>query len=98
MGHSLSSRNLLNVYPTDLNLECYASMAEMLRPKKKAKAKDLSTITLGYLHSKHNNFKNKNLKRVKILFDTGCRATLIHHYLAERLKQKDTKMSNEIFT
>ena len=78
----------------DWNLECYVSMAEMLRPKKKAKAKDLSTITLGYLHSKHNNFKNKNLKRVKILFDTGYGVTLIQYPLAEKLKQKDTKTLN----
>ena len=94
MDYSLSSKSQLSVYDKDWNLECYVSMAEMLRPKKKAKSKDLSTITLGYLHSKHNNFKNKNLKRVKILFNTGCGATLIHHSLVEKLKQKDTKMSN----
>src|SRR5687767_6146344 len=92
MDHSLSSKDLLNVYQT--NLECYASMAELLRPKKKAKARDLSTIALGYLHSKHNSFKMKHQKRLKILFDTGCGATLIHQSLVKRLKQKDNQPSN----
>src|SRR5687768_14088672 len=69
-------------------------MAEMLRPKKKAKKQNLSTITLGYLHSKQGSCKEKNQKRVKILFDTGCGATLIHHSLVKKLKQKDTKPSN----
>ena len=64
MGHSLSSRDQLNLYNRDWNLECYVSMADMLRPKKKAKAKELSTITLGYLHSKQDSHKVKNLKKV----------------------------------
>ena len=85
MGHSLSSKPQLNSYhnsPADL--ECYASMATLLRPTKQAKTKPttLSTITLGILNSKKNNFKLKHQKRVKILFDTGCGATLIHHSLA----------------
>ena len=83
MGHSLSSKSQLNVYDnTPANLECYASMATILRPTKKAKTTPtLSTITLGILHSKKNSFKLKHQKRVKILFDTGCGATLIHHSL-----------------
>ncbi len=71
-----------------------SSMAKLLRPKKKAKKQDLSTVTLGYLHSKHNSFKMKHQKRLKILFDTGCGATLIHHSLVHRLKQKDNKPLN----
>src|SRR5687768_14388887 len=93
MGHSLSSKNQLDVYK-DWQLECYVSMVQILRPRKKDKKQDLSTITLGYLHSKHNSFKLKHQKRVKILFDTGCGATLIHHSLVKRLKQKDNKLSN----
>ena len=94
MGQSLSSKNQLNVYHTDWNLECYASMAKLLRPKKKAKKQDLSTVTLGCLHSKHKNFKTKHQKRLKILFDTGCGATLIHHSLVHRLKQHNNQLSN----
>ena len=73
MGQSLSSKSQLNVYDnTPADLGCYASMADILRPKKKAKTQPtLSTITLSILHSKKNNFKLKHQKRVKILFDTG---------------------------
>src|SRR5687767_15491983 len=95
MGHSLSSKNQLDVYNKEQwKVECYVSMAQLLRPTKKAKRQDLSSITLGYLHSKHNSFKMKHQKRVKILFDTGCGATLIHHSLVKRLKQKYNILSN----
>ena len=96
MGHSLSSKSQLNVYDnTPADLECYASMADILRPKKKAKTQPtLSTITLGILHSKKNNFKLKHQKRVKILFDTGCGATLIHHSLAGKLPLQTDRPSN----
>jgi hypothetical protein len=92
MGHSLSSKQQLNTY-TD-TLECCVSMATMLRPQKKAKTHNLSTITLGYLASKHNSFKDKHTKRIKILFDTGCGATLIHHSLCTKLKQRTDRPSN----
>ena len=94
MGHSLSSKNQLNVYTIDWQLECYVSMAEMLRPKKKAKHQDLSTITLGYLYSRPGTTKIKYCKRIKILFDTGCGATLIHHSLVKDLRTKEEKPSN----
>ena len=94
MDHSLRSKDQLNVYQNDWNLECYASMAKLLRSKKKAKKQDLSTVTLSYLHSKHNSFKTKHQKRLKILFDSGCGATLIHHSLVHRLKQCNNIPSN----
>ena len=49
MGHSLNSKPQLNVYDnTPADLECYAFMATILRPTKKAKTQPtLSTITLG---------------------------------------------------
>ena len=86
--HSLNSKSQLNAYtssnPSDL--ECYVSMANMLRPNKKAKTQTaLSTITLGILNTKKNSFKPIYQKRVKILFDTGCGATLIHHSLVGNL-------------
>ena len=96
MGHSLTSKPQLNVYdntPTDL--ECYASMASILRATKKAKTQPtLSTITLGILHSKKNSFKKKHQKRIKILFDTGCGATLIHHSLVGKLFLQKERLSN----
>jgi len=96
MGHSLSSKQQLNVYHNNpADLECYALMANILRPQKKAKTTPtLSTITLGILHSKKNSFKQKHQKRVKILFDTGCGATLIHHSLVGKLPLQMDRPSN----
>ena len=34
-------------------IECFASTAELLHPKKKARIEDLSTITIGYIKDKH---------------------------------------------
>ena len=93
MGHSLHSKPQLHVYNTPADLECYASMATILRPTKKAKP-TLSTITLGILHSKKISFKKKHQKRVKILFDTGCGATLIHHSLLGKLPLQTDRPSN----
>ena len=67
---------------------------ERLRPKKKAKKQDLSTITLGYLHSKGKSMKVKHMKRIRILFDTGCGATLINHSMVTKLSQKQEKPCN----
>ena len=96
MGHSLSSKSQLNVYHNNpADLECYASVATLLRPTKKAKTKPtLSTITLGILHTKKNSFKLKYHKWVKILFDTECGATLIHHSLAGKLPLQTDRPSN----
>ena len=69
-------------------------MADILRPKKKAKKQDLSTITLGYLHSKGKSMKVKHMKRIRILFDTGCGATLINHSMGTKLKQRQVKPCN----
>src|SRR6478672_10050354 len=96
MGHSLSSKPQLHVYhnsPADL--ECYASMATLLRPSKKAKTRPtLSTITLGMLNSKENNFKLKHQRRVKLLFNTGCGETLLYHTLVEKLPVQMDRPSN----
>ena len=70
--------------------DCYVTTAEILRPKKKQKVQNLSTITLAYLHSKKNSKKQKHVKIVRVLFDTGCGATLIHHSLVKNLKQRIT--------
>ena len=96
MGHSLNSEPQLNVYDnTPADLECYASMTTILRPTKKAKTQPTtSTITLGILHSKKNSFKKIHQKRVKILFDTGCGATLIHNSLIGKLPLQTERPSN----
>ena len=95
MDHnSKSNLECFDMYTESPKIDCYVSMAEMLRPKKKVKRKHLSTITLGYLHSKKNSLKMKHQKKIKILFDTGCGATLIHHSLVKKLKTRKEKPSN----
>ena len=69
-------------------------MAEILRPKKKANTTDLSTITLGCINTRPGSFLDRNKKKVKILFDTGCGATLIHQSFLNRLDQKYDQPSN----
>src|SRR6476620_11456612 len=94
--HSINSKSQLNAYFSNPSeLECYVSMANMLRPTKKAEAQPtLSTITLGILHSKKNSFKLRHQKRLRILFDTGCGATLIHHSLVGKLPAQMDGPSN----
>src|SRR6478672_1065325 len=94
--HSLNPKSQLNAYTSNpSDLECYVSMANILRPTKKAKTQPtLSTITLGVLHSKKNSFKAKHQKRLKILFDTRCGATLIHHSLVGKLALQTDRPSN----
>ena len=65
-------------------------MAEILRPKKRAKIEDLSTVTLGYILSK--NPKNSGEKqRLRVLFDSGCSATLINRSVLKNWKKKKGK-------
>ena len=68
-------------------MECFASTAQLLRPSKRAKTEHLSSITIGYLASRDGSRKAKHWKRMKILFDSGCGATLINHKLVKELKQ-----------
>ena len=92
MGHSAESKlGFPDMYPMSKSLDCYVSMADILRPKKKAKRQDFSTITLGYLHNKGKSMKIKHMKRIRILFDTGCGATLINHSMVTKLRQKQEK-------
>ena len=52
------------------NIECFASTAELRRPKKKVKTEDLSTITLGYILNKRPK-KLGEKQRFRVLFDSG---------------------------
>ena len=46
----------------------------------------MSSITLGWIHTRKGSLKAKHLKRVKVLFDTGCDASLINKHFVKRLK------------
>ena len=71
--------------------QCYTSTAELLRPKKKAKMENLSSITIGYLASRKGSEKARDLKRMRVLLDSGCAATLINQGLIDKLKTKKEK-------
>ena len=68
-------------------MDCFASTAQLLRPQKKAKLEHLSSITIGYLATRDGSRKPKHWKRMKILFDSGCAATLVNHELVSNLRQ-----------
>jgi hypothetical protein len=57
--------------------ECLVSTADLLRPKKKRKLEELSPITLGYIAEKTPK-KIGEHQRMRVLFDSGCSATLIN--------------------
>jgi hypothetical protein len=80
-------------------IECFASTAELLRPKKKASVELLSTITLGYIRNKSpNKKKDEEYNRLRVLFDSGCSATLINKKFIRHWKKtarKPTKWSTK---
>jgi len=68
----------------------FASMADILRPKKRSKVEDLSTVTLGYIKDKNPN-KDKENKCLQVLFDSGCTATLINKRFVRHWKKTEDK-------
>jgi hypothetical protein len=67
-------------------------MAELLRPTKRVKTDNLSSITIGYLASRQDSRKAQDWKRLKILFDFGCGATLVNTIFVDKLTMtKETK-------
>ena len=78
--------------------ECFASTAQLLRPKKRTKTEHLvSSITLGYSASRDGSRNVKHWKGMKILFDSGCAATLVNHELVKILsKLEKTKLSGKL--
>ena len=73
------------------NFECYATTAQLLRQKKKQKRDHLSTITLGWINTRKGFNKTKHRKRMKILFDSGCAATLVKSSFLTKLKKVKVK-------
>ena len=77
--------------------KCLASTAEILRRKQKQKVDDLSTITLGYIKSKMPDKLGEN-QRLRVLFDSGCSATLLNKRFVRnwhKTAQKSTKWSTK---
>ena len=55
--------NKINSY----NIECFASTADLLRPKKRVKVEDLFTITIGYIKDKRAD-KLDEQQRIRVEF------------------------------
>ena len=71
---------------------CFASTAELLRPTKKLKTEHLSSITIAYVATIANSRKSKGWKRLRVLLDSGCGATLINKKFVDALPMtKDKK-------
>ena len=73
-------------------IDCYVAMAFCTR--KRQNTGNISPITIGYLMKKPNNWKEQNIKRLQILFDSGCKATLVNKNAVKKLtKVKCSKVN-----
>jgi hypothetical protein len=86
----LSLRKYNGNKPTPETIECLASTAELLRPKKKSKVEELSTITLDYMKYKRPDQADQKQK-LRVLFDSGCGATLINNKIVRHWKKTESK-------
>jgi len=83
------------------NINCYeyfGSTTTLLRPSKKLRVDQLSSITIGYLATVKGTKDPNNWKRMRILLDSGCAATLINCSLVKTLvttKEKKTKWTTK---
>ena len=60
---------------------------------KKRKSNDFSSITLGYLHSQEGSRNPKSLKRLQILFYSGCENTIVNQAMTAGLTKEKVKAS-----
>ena len=60
---------------------------------KNCKLNNFSSITLGYLHSKETSRKSKFLKRLQILFNSGCGTTIANQAVTAGLTKVKVKPS-----
>jgi hypothetical protein len=51
------------------------------------KTDDKSTISLAWIQTKKNSNKGKHFKRLRVLFDSGCAATLVNHSFLKDLEK-----------
>jgi hypothetical protein len=77
--------------PTPETIECLASTAELLRPKKRTKVEELLTITLASMKNKRPDQADQKQK-LRVLFDSGCDgATLINKKIVRHWKRTESK-------
>ena len=85
--------NFCSSYSNDKNLNNVVNFFEMFnlsslknKPENKMEVKKLSTISLAYVCQKKGSRKAKHMARAKVLFDTGCGATLTNKNILSNLK------------
>jgi len=66
--------------------EYFNSTAALLRPSKKSKVEQLSSITIGYIATIKESKDPTIWKSMRILLDSGCATTLIDQNLVKTLK------------
>ena len=64
--------------------------ANFIRPNKKSKTDHLSAITLAYLKESKKPKRQDEFKRLRVLLDSGCTATLVNSNMVKHLKKKHT--------
>jgi hypothetical protein len=88
--NSIKFRKFNGNKPTPETIECLASMAEILHPKKRTKVEELSTITIAYMKNKRPDQADQKQK-LRVLFDSGCGATLINKKFVRHWKKTESK-------
>jgi hypothetical protein len=76
--------------PTPETIECLASTAEFLHPKKRIEDEELLTITLAYIKNKRPDQADQKQK-LRVLFDSGCGATLVNKKFVRHWKKTESK-------
>ena len=72
---------------SDYYNECYVAADKPFHKTKKAKTQHLSSITLGWIFSRKGGKQGKDLKRARILFDSGCGGTLVNKHFVHKYKK-----------
>ena len=84
--------NTLEINQNNINYE--TNLVAMTNLKKKRKLHNLSSVTLGYLHSRKGSRKAKHVRRLRILLDSGCGDTIINKNVVSQLEQNSSTKSN----
>ena len=69
-------------------IDCNVTTAQLLHPAKKQKRDHLSTITLAWINTHKGSLKSKHRKRLRVLLDSGCAATLVNSKFLKNLRKK----------
>ena len=72
--------------------DCYVAMS--FCPRKRQNTGNISPITISYLMTKPNNWKEQNIKRLQILLDSGCDAALVNKNVVKKLTKTKCEKVN----